>query len=341
MINKLREFIIQTGLFTESEMLSECHQNLEFEKLYKMRTFNQSFEKAKNLAAQRILDEPLTGLFRMCKQRTWPTDLYYSVDASVCIVHMIMDCNGIPMGKFVRDAVDLMDKRRPKVNCLWLHGTTNAGKSYLARSFERLATLFHSVPPGSNRFMFQDCVNRRLIVLNEPYLDESSIEAVKEVLEGQGCYVPVKQKADQWLRSTPVIITSNTLLWQFNSQARNPLLSRCFPGYMNMRSCSQLAKAKKELHPLWLERAMEAFLKPSPESPVPNDLVMGEDSDNDMWDDTIDLNCKEKMPTEEEFAKVSEIPLSLLEKEVSKVIEDDPFEKELERNLEIRLNKEE
>jgi hypothetical protein len=246
-INRLREYIIKTGLFTESEMLSECHNDRDFEKLYKMRTFTQSFDKAKNLAAQRILDEPLTGLFHLCEQREWPRDTFYTVDASVAIVSMIMEANKIPMAQFVQDSVDLMDRKRPKVNCLWFHGKTNAGKSYLARSFERLAILFHSVPPGSNRFMFQDCVNKRLIVLNEPYLDESSVEAVKEVLEGNGCYVPVKQKADQWLRATPVIITSNTVLWQFNSQARQPLLSRCFKGYMNMVSCEGLAKMKKEL----------------------------------------------------------------------------------------------
>ncbi|RWS00228.1 NS1-like protein [Dinothrombium tinctorium] len=73
--------------------------------------------------------------------------------------------------------------------------------------------LFHQIPPGSNRFMWQDAVNKRLIIMNEPVLDEVAIEGCKEVFEGTECYVPVKMKSDQFLAPTPVIITSNTYLW--------------------------------------------------------------------------------------------------------------------------------
>ena len=256
-INKIREYIFKTGIFTETEMLAQFHDDAAFEHMYKMRSFTFSFDKAKKLAAQRIVDEPVHGLVSLCRQRTWDSKQYLSPEESYELVSRIMERNGIGIDTFTRDVLDLMDKKRPKVNTLWLHGSTNAGKSFVARSLARLAMLYHSVPPGSNRFMFQDCVSKRLIVIEEPFLDETQIEACKEVFQGTGSYVPVKNKADQYLKPTPVIITSNTLLWQFNSKAKGPLLSRCFKGYLNMKPCDFLAKITKELHPLWIDVAMD------------------------------------------------------------------------------------
>lgn len=258
-INRIREYIFQTGYFTESEMLQHLHQNKDFEALYKMRSFGLSFEKARNLAAQRVIDEPLAGLLTLCGNRKWPESKYYSIDESFELIKRVMEANKIKMKTFVQDVTDLLDRKRPKLNCLWLHGSTNAGKSYIARSIAKLCMLYHEIPSGSSRFMFMDCVSKRLIVMNEPFLDETSIEQCKQVMEGNGCFTPVKNKADQWLKPTPVIITSNTLLWQFNSQAKGPLLARCFPGYRNMTSCDFLKDATKDLHPLWLKKAVATY----------------------------------------------------------------------------------
>lgn len=323
-VNKLREFILDTGLFNETELLSRLHTDETFERMFKSFKYDVAFKKAQMLAAMRFVDMPLKSLFQMVRKQEWPADLYYTPDASVGLVARIMSENNIPMMKFVRDVANLMDRKKKKVNCLWLHGYTNAGKSYLARSLERLAMLYHSVPSGSNRFMWQDCVNKRLIIMNEPFFDESAIESVKQVLEGTGCYVPVKNKADQYLRATPVIITSNTMLWQFNSQAKQPLLSRCFPGYMNMASCGFLASAKKELHPLWLERALDCL-----ERHVKSDRKSGKDENKDpegeeeeQWDEE-DEEAGGGTQTEEEVQTQKE----------------DAFEKELETSMEMQLNK--
>lgn len=277
-INRIREYIFQSGYFTESEMLQHLHNNKDFEALYKMRSFNLSFEKARNLAAQRVIDEPLAGLLKLCGNRVWSEEKYYTMEESFNLVKRIMEKNEISMEQFVQDVTDLLDRKRPKINCLWMHGCTNAGKSYVARSIAKLCMLYHEIPAGSSRFMFMDCVSKRLIVMNEPYLDETSIEQCKQVMEGNGCFTPVKNKADQWLKPTPVIITSNTLLWQFNSQAKGPLLSRCFPGYRNMCACDFLKDSTKDLHPLWLKVAVETYQIPGF---VEHEEV--EDQEEDEW----------------------------------------------------------
>ena len=105
--------------------------------------------------------------------------------------------------------------------------------------------------------MWQDTINKRLIVLNEPYLDLETIEKAKEILEGTGCFVSVKSKPDQFLEPTPVIVTSNTWMWSMNPAAERPLKARCISGYMELRSAPFLEQIKKELHPLWLDLALK------------------------------------------------------------------------------------
>lgn len=119
-----------------------------------------------------------------------------------------------------------------------------------------------------HRFMWQDCVNKRLVVLNEPFFDLETIEKSKEILEGSGTFVPVKSKADQFLEPTPIIITSNTHIWAMNANAERPLRARCIDGYMKLVPANFLADIKKELHPLWLYLAMKE---------VGHDLVIDEE----------------------------------------------------------------
>ena len=309
-INKLREYILKTACFNETELVAKLHSDAQFEALFKGAKFDQALKKALTLASHRIMDMTFGQLVNKVKELHWDPDEFYSIDASTALVRKIMQVNKIPFVKFLNDAICLMDRRKPKVNCLWFHGKTNAGKSYLARAFQRIAMDYHSVPSGSNRFMFQNCVNKRLIVMNEPFLDESAIEATKEVLEGTGCYVPVKAKADQYLRSTPVLITSNTYLWQFNSQAKEPLLSRCFKGYLDMQTCDFLKLAKKELHPLFFEKAIATLF------PV-LDLELGSGA-------AISKDEKEPMFYANDVLTANPIP------KAERVVEEDPYEKELE-----------
>jgi hypothetical protein len=251
-IDKMRMWMLECGTFSEGEMLRRFHSDSDFMEIYKKRSFQLAFDKAKQLASLRIMDMSLAALLKMAETRLWDPEVYLDRNDSWNWIERIAKHNNWDIDKFVQDVVDLLDMNRKKVNTLWLHGASNAGKSLIARSLAQLAVLYHQVPPGSNRFMFQNCCGMRLIILNEPILDESSIEAMKEIMEGTGCYVPVKQKNDAYLKGTPLIITSNTYLWALNQQAKTALLARCFQGYTEMSNFSQLRECDRELNPLWL-----------------------------------------------------------------------------------------
>lgn len=99
--------------------------------------------------------------------------------------------------------------------------------------------------------MFADCTNKRIVVVNEPCLEPASIEALKEIAEGNGAWVPVKMKADAYMARTPLVITSNYPIWLHNPSTRDTLLNRMF-SYLNIREAPFLKEITKNLHPaLW------------------------------------------------------------------------------------------
>lgn len=155
-------------------------------------------------------------------------------------------------GKFARDIVSFVDRARLKVNTLWLHEKNNASKTLIARSIMKLCITYHQVPPGSNRFMFQDCVNKRIIIMNEPFFDEVQIEVCKRVFEGTGCFLPVKMKNDQLLIPTPVLVKSNTDLWATNQAAKPQLENRIYKGLYGLKEAAFLKEVTKQLNPPWI-----------------------------------------------------------------------------------------
>lgn len=64
-----------------------------------------------------------------------------------------------------------------------LIGKSNSGKSWIMASMQVLCKICHTVPPGSSRFQYMDCLSKRLIVLNEPLMDDSGLELSKTILE--------------------------------------------------------------------------------------------------------------------------------------------------------------
>jgi non-structural protein NS1 len=295
-INTLRQLMLESGFFTESELLHKYSKNETFTTIFKKKNFSHNMDKAKQLAAQYILEMSVEDLFEMAKKRDWPSDKYMSPEESVEVVKEWCGCQGIPYTVLVGDLYEFMDRKRKKTNTFWMHGQSNAGKSFIARSLQELAVLYHCVPPGSNRFMWQDCINKRLIVVNEPYLDEGAIEACKEIMEGNGAWVPVKNKPDQYLRPCPVLITSNTYLWAMNPQAKGSVLARVYEGYIDLKPAPFLEKINRELHPLWLDRAVSECI--AIDYGVAEEIELP--SIAELFSDCapIDLTCKESIGTQ-------------------------------------------
>lgn len=249
-INSLRSWIFEYNVFSETELMNKlCHLDL-FQAIFKKYSFSKNFDKAKSLCSTQIINSSFEELSNYWETISRPTE-FYSIAQSVEILKQWCTTQSIDFRTFIFNVVTIIDKRKRKVNCLYFLGESNGGKTYIARSLQNLCRLWQSVASGSSRFIWQDCISKRLIVINEPVLDETVLESCKEVFEGLGAFVAVKMRADQYLSRTPIIITSNWPIWQFNPSVKDVLMNRII-AYQHIREAPFLKQCTKDLHPgLW------------------------------------------------------------------------------------------
>ncbi|GFT84489.1 parvo_NS1 domain-containing protein [Nephila pilipes] len=100
--------------------------------------------------------------------------------------------------------------------------------------------------------MWQDRVNKYMILINEPFFDSRCIEELKTVLESTGTLVKVKGKGEENLRPTPCVITSNQPVWIQCPSAKQAILDRTLRYYKDLKVCPFLKQVTKDLHPRWL-----------------------------------------------------------------------------------------
>lgn len=134
--------------------------------------------------------------------------------------------------EFLNDLFNVLQCNEPKLNTFVLQGEPNSGKSLILRS---LAPIFMTYgeprSDASYAFAWMDCIDKKLILWEEPLITDKSIEQLKLVLEGADTYVHVKNKCDAMLRRTPVLITTNSPLWKWVNSERNAISARCHIRY--------------------------------------------------------------------------------------------------------------
>lgn len=153
-INQLREWMDKYGLFTESEMLAKFHESEVFVRMHTKRNYSYNFQRAFQLQSRKIIAMDVIGLIQMHKGKECDSELL-SPSESLEVVKKWLGVqfkkNGsVNLTTFVNDIVDLLDRKRPKKNCLYMFGPPNCGKSFITRSIQRLCVLYH-IPSGSNR----------------------------------------------------------------------------------------------------------------------------------------------------------------------------------------------
>ena len=77
--------------------------------------------------------------------------------------------------------------------------------------------------------MFQECLNKPVIVINELTLqNQSESETYKNILGGEPTYINLKNRNAEILYRKPVFLTSNLPIWRFVSNDREPILNHMF-----------------------------------------------------------------------------------------------------------------
>ena len=103
-------------------------------------------------------------------------------------------------------------------------GAPNSGKSWF---FEMVATYNLNIGHVKNltkytTFPLNDCVNRRILLWNEPSIAPSQYETVKMLAGGDPCAAAVKYEGDAKVLRTPLLITANHTIFSQQEVWKSP-----------------------------------------------------------------------------------------------------------------------
>jgi len=141
-------------------------------------------------------------------------------------VHNVLVTQHVDVETFDNDFFNWLTKGHPKKNTMILYGPSNTGKSCFIRPFTSLYR-FGEIT-NSNSFMYQNCIDKDLILWEEPLIGNSELEKFKLVSEGSPTEVSIKFRAPEKLERTPLLITTNHHIWRFCSNEESALRNRCY-----------------------------------------------------------------------------------------------------------------
>lgn len=131
--------------------------------------------------------------------------------------------------ELIRDIFDIIDRKILKVNTLCMIGDSNSGKTcMISNPLKALCRFVGQIGNrGSNsEFVYQECINQRLIVIDECMMSKEQLEDLKNLTGGEDMSVNVKFAGNAKLSRTPVILTGNKEPWLLDFSAKEPLLNR-------------------------------------------------------------------------------------------------------------------
>lgn len=124
---------------------------------------------------------------------------------------------------FLKRLCAVCEKQIPKKNSMYITGPPNAGKTWF---FDMVTAFYLNVGHVANmvrgdHFPLNDCINRRLLMWNEPSIMMSAYDTVKMIAGGDPCPANVKYQGHSVINRTPLILTANRCVFQKNDPVWN------------------------------------------------------------------------------------------------------------------------
>ena len=187
------------------------------------------------------------------------TDYYYNLEESFQYVENLLQHQyGDGVTQFVRRLYDVTEKIIPKKNTISIRGPANCGKSWFA---DMVTAYYLNIGHVKNfvrgtSFPLNDCVNRRILLWNEPSICPSQYETVKMLAGGDPCPAAVKYEGDGKITRTPLIITSNHAVLPENDAIWS---TRCY--FEHWKSSPFLKDYSLYPHPLTFAKLIQKYIE--------------------------------------------------------------------------------
>lgn len=224
--------IVQTETFPNvmvKEIIDVMRKNLKY-------TVEELMQVAPDIMRKYLHKSNIDAIVSNCKMYLLaPTDIDNVYERIVkkqcdfdCFFHIYayVYYQGINPNKFLMKLFKVLFMDIDKINCFVIQGPSNTGKTTFLR--ELLSFYNWGEIQSSGPFMFQNCINKELLIWEEPLIGHDFVETCKKVFEGMATQVSVKYKPAQTLYRTPVLITTNKDLWHYCDSDAEALKNRCF-----------------------------------------------------------------------------------------------------------------
>ncbi|KAG4077932.1 hypothetical protein HA402_013432 [Bradysia odoriphaga] len=144
------------------------------------------------------------------------SDLYYSIEQSIDELENVLlyqfDNNTDSVESFLKNLYDVLNKNLPKINTIFVHGTQYGGKSFFFDAVAHYCINFGQIGNFNaySRFPFQDCINRRVLLWNDPNVESSAWKLLQAFFGGEAINVKVNDHDDYTvIGRTPIIILAS------------------------------------------------------------------------------------------------------------------------------------
>lgn len=180
-------------------------------------------------------------------RRIYEDKPYYSVNQSIRILERLLHFQmGDTWPEFLSDLADWLDRRQPKRNAFIITGEWNSGKNYF---FDALCSSMLNMGimgnwNRNNNFPLQDCIDKRVLLWNEPNFEDGAVETLKKLFGGDSCEARIKYQHDGVIHRTPICVLQNP-----PDRFKNPAFNtRCYR--YNWITCPHLRQLHKWPNPL-------------------------------------------------------------------------------------------
>nr|WAX26059.1 MAG: nonstructural protein [Army ant associated chapparvovirus 15] len=215
---------------TDNKMITAILNVMKTKHCY---TTEELMKEAPEVMVQFLHKSNLESIVHNCK-----TFLLKPSDTNMLLERLTFDCSGndfftlyaylmyqtVDPMHFLLDFFNIFCKFTDKRNVFVIQGDSNTGKTTFIRPLLELVSFGEVVSGG--QFMFQNCVNKEVLIWEEPLIGSDFVEMCKRVFEGMTTQVPIKFKAPQTLYRTPLFITTNKDLWYYSDGDQEALSNR-------------------------------------------------------------------------------------------------------------------
>ncbi|KAH3831491.1 hypothetical protein DPMN_104759 [Dreissena polymorpha] len=154
--------------------------------------------------------------------------LYMTYNETVEALNRWFKDQNINKFNFVKSVYKVLSKQSSKKNTIYLQGQSNAGKTWIFRSMLPDMTLVGQTSE-SVEFRWMTLVNKFVGLVSEMTITTVDMaNKAKEILGGEPSQVNVKNKPPVLLPRTPILLSSNSLIWDHFPNEANPLRNRMF-----------------------------------------------------------------------------------------------------------------